>query len=95
VNLSTIAALVAILSLTLLAYSRVPRRHRRWVQLILLLPGAVLVIRWAAYRQAWLELGVSTGLSLLLILAWWLAVGRKLPPPHEGNIRVWTEEDPF
>ncbi len=94
-NLATIAALAFILFAISLAISRVPRRPRRWVFLLLGLPGAILLCRWAAYRGAWGELAVSAAAALVLRLAWWFLVGRRLPPPSEGDIRVWSKEDPF
>jgi hypothetical protein len=95
VNYGTLAALTGILTVTLIAYTRVPPRPRRWVQLLLLLPGTILLLRWAAYRMAWAELAAALAASLVLLWLWWTLVGRRLPAPHEGKIRVWTEEDPF
>ncbi|MGH2627001.1 MAG: hypothetical protein ACRDHY_10165 [Anaerolineales bacterium] len=94
-NLATIAALTVILFTISVAISRVPRRPRRWVLLLLGLPGAVLLYRWAAFRGAWGELAVSAIGGLVLLLAWWFLIGRRLPAASEGDIRVWTKEDPF
>ncbi|MGH2607120.1 MAG: hypothetical protein ACRDG5_11070 [Anaerolineales bacterium] len=94
-NLATIAAVTVILFAISAAISRLPPRPRRWVLLLLGLPGAIVLCRWAAYREAWPELVVSAAAALILRLIWWFLVGRRLPPPSEGDIRVWSKEDPF
>jgi hypothetical protein len=70
-----------------------PRVRRRLLLLALLLAG--LVYRWIAYRGAWRELAVAAVIALAALLVWWRIHGRRLPPPSEGQIRVWTPEDPF
>lgn len=94
-NLATIAALTVILFAISLAIVRLSPRPRRWVILLLGLPGVILLCRWASYRGAWGELAVSVAASLVLLFAWWRLVGRRLPGPSEGDIRVWSKEDPF
>lgn len=94
-NLATIAAVTVILFAISVAIARLPPRPRRWVLLLLGLPGAIVLCRWAAYRDAWPELAVSAAAALILRLLWWFLVGRRLPPPSEGSIRVWSKEDPF
>lgn len=94
-DLATIAALTAILSAVLAAMARLPRRPRRWALVLLGLPGVILLYRWAAYRGAWAELAVSAAASGLILLLWWRLIGRRLPAPSDGDIRVWTKEDPF
>jgi hypothetical protein len=69
---------------------------RRWVTVLtLLFPVIFFSIQWARYRDAWAELGVGTGIALMGMLAWWLLYGRKISPPEESSIRVWSEDDPF
>jgi hypothetical protein len=69
---------------------------QRWVTAITLLaPVIILSIRRARYRAACVELGIGSGLAMFGLLIWWSFYGRKLPPPKESSIRVWTEDDPF
>jgi hypothetical protein len=70
-------------------------RTRRWIFLILPLPTAVLVYRWVRYEGAWSELAVGIATGFIALLAWWILVGRRLPPPTGSSIRVWTKDDPF
>lgn len=94
-SIQTIVILCLSLFLSLLAVMRTYAR-RRWVTiLVLLVPVLFFSIRWARFRSAWLELGLGFGLALLGILLWWLLYGRRLSPPQESEIRVWTEDDPF
>lgn len=94
-NLGTIAALTGILLSFALAYLRLPPRPRRWIVILLGIPGLVLLCRWTSFRGAWPEAIVSFAASLLVLWIWWSRWGRHLPPPHAGNIRVWSKEDPF
>lgn len=91
-----VGMLTAILAGLSVALVRTVRRGRRR-RLIYLIPIVVafLVLRWAAYRQAWAELGLAALTSVVLCLVWWFAYGRRLPPPTDDNIRVWTKDDPF
>ncbi len=94
-NLQASAILVLAFFFSLLAVLRTYRR-RRWVTAsALLLPVLFFSVRWARYREAWLELASGIGIAILGILVWWVAYGRKIPPPQESSIRVWSEEDPF
>lgn len=94
-NIQTVLILGIALCLSLLAVIRTYPR-RRWVTaLVLLAPVIFFSIRWAKFRSAWLELGVGAAIALLVLLLWWFTIGRKLPPPEESSIRVWTEDDPF
>jgi hypothetical protein len=89
-NVLLLAGLMLMLALTTL---RVVARRRLLIALLLDLPMAVLLLRWAAYRGEWRELGaaaVGAGLALLL---WWLVYGRRLAAPRDDNIRVWTNDD--
>jgi len=78
-----------------LAVVRSVKRRRRRIMLFVPLPLAVLVCRWASYRQAWIELAAAVAISSAAVALWWLAYGRRLPPPSDDNIRVWTPNDPF
>jgi hypothetical protein len=90
------ALVVAAIFITLiLAVLRSEPRIRIWIFLLLILPGGVLSIRWAAFRDAWLEFAVGSGIGLLFVVLWWRIIGRKLPPPTGSQVRVWTEDDPF
>lgn len=78
-----------------LAVLRSVRTGRRRFLLLIPLLLAVVAWRWAAYRQAWWELGLSIAAAAVILLGWWRAYGRRLPPPSDDNIRVWTPDDPF
>ncbi len=94
-NLQTIFILCAAFFLCLIAVMRTYAR-RRWVTVIVLvLPTLIFSIRWARFRSAWSELFTGGGLAIACIVIWWFLYGRKLDPPKEDTIRVWTEEDPF
>jgi hypothetical protein len=91
-----VAFLTAIFCGLALALIRSVRRGRgRWLMYLIPVIVGVLAIRWAGYRQTWLELAVAVLLSSVICLAWWFGYGRRLPPPSDDNIRVWTKEDPF
>lgn len=70
-------------------------RARLWILILVGLPTLYFSLRWAAYRTAWGEWIFGAGTASLVLLGWWIMLGRNLPPPNEENIRVWTEEDPF
>ncbi len=91
----TVGLLGALLFVVTLAVLRSVPRLRRVIILVLPLPAGFLVYRWAAYRGAWRELGLAAALGLAALGLWWWAVGRRLPPPGESPIRVWTKDDPF
>ncbi len=94
-NFQTVVILAVALFLSLLAVLRT-YPQRRWVTaLVLLLPVGFFSIRWAGYRDAWAELGLGSGIAFAGVLLWWFTYGRKIPPPTESDIRVWSEEDPF
>lgn len=90
-NVSLIAASCLFLPIIFL---RVEKGVRWLIFALLILPAGVLFLRWAAYREAWLEMAVGAGIGFMLLGAWWLLVGRKLPPPR-SSIKVWTKDDPF
>ncbi|MEX0788362.1 MAG: hypothetical protein WD906_04850 [Anaerolineales bacterium] len=94
-NLGTIAALTGILLSFALAYLRLPSRPRRWIVILLGIPGSIFLCRWTTFRGTWAEAVISFVASLLILWIWWSRWGRLLPAPHAGNIRVWTKEDPF
>ncbi|HET7011409.1 MAG TPA: hypothetical protein VFI11_11600 [Anaerolineales bacterium] len=89
------ALLIAVLGLAVVVATirSVPRR-RFLIVLLLDLPLAVLLIRWAAYRLAWAELAVGLAGLVLAFGVWWAVHGRRLGPPREDNIRVYTQDDP-
>jgi hypothetical protein len=94
-DLQSISILSMAIFLSLLAVLRTYSR-RRWVTILaLLLPVIFFSVRWARYRSAWIELGIGTGIALLGLSAWWVLYGRKISPPKESSIRVWSEDDPF
>jgi hypothetical protein len=71
------------------------RRIRLWIFILVGLPTIVVTLRWANFRSAWLDLGVSIVLASAAIIIWWQVIGRHLSPPQESQIKVWTEDDPF
>jgi hypothetical protein len=90
------ALLIALLFLAVgFTIARSIARARLWILLLVGLPTLYFSLRWAAYRAAWGEWFFGVGMTSMVLLVWWIALGRKLPPPNEENIRVWTEEDPF
>ena len=91
-----IVTLTAIFTgLTVVLIRTVKKGRRRWMVALIPLVVVVLALRWASYRQAWAELGVAVVAAAVICLGWWFAYGRRLPPPTDDNIRVWTKEDPF
>ena len=90
----TILGLAALLFILAFVVVRSERHRRRWIVLLVPVPLVVLVVRWAIYRQAWLETGLALALAAFAFALWWIAIGRRLPPP-EDTIRVWTKDDPF
>ncbi len=85
-----IAALM--IGVSLLTLRSEPRRRSR-ILLLLPLPAVVLLIRWAVYRHAWAELGTAAALAVGGVTLWWLAIGRRLPPPSNSPIRVWDPKE--
>ena len=84
----TIFGLTALALLLLFLLLRVERRAL-WVVLVLLwLPAAVAVGRWADAGGHWPEVAVALAIALPLTLAWWLAIGRRLPAPSSDSIKV-------
>ncbi|MGD8633656.1 MAG: hypothetical protein PVF85_08820 [Anaerolineales bacterium] len=82
----------------LLAFAAVMRTipHRRFLTfLFLLLPLAIFSYRWSLFRGARMEWVIGLIGAIILLAIWWLAWGRRLPPPDDSNIRVWTKDDPF
>lgn len=94
VDWPTTILLAALLFLLGLVALRAEQGTRRWIILLLPVPAVYLIVRWAAYRQAWAEAGVAALLALLLLAAWWRLRGRHLPPAASST-RVWTKDDPF
>jgi len=94
VDWPTTILLATVLFLLGLVALRGERRLRRWIILLLPIPSVYLILRWAAYRQAWDEAGVAALLALTALGIWWRLRGRHLPPPA-SSIRVWSKDDPF
>jgi hypothetical protein len=87
-NWLTVFGLTALALLLLALLLRVERRAL-WVVLVLLwLPAGVAVSRWASTGGHWPEVAVALAIALPLTLAWWVAVGRKLPTPSSDSIKV-------
>jgi len=82
-------------TLALLALVRTVPKRRFVTVLFLVLPVLFLSMRWAAYRDSWGAWTFGFGVALLLAGAWWLSIGRRLPPAEDGTRRVWTKKDPF
>jgi hypothetical protein len=93
-NWQTVATLVVIFSGVAMLHIRTLARRRRTFLLLWLVVG-VLVYRWSNYRDSWDATWVAAGLSVAVLLIWWIAIGRRLPPPKDDNIRVWSKDDPF
>jgi membrane protein implicated in regulation of membrane protease activity len=94
-NWQNIFLLASGFSLLCLILIRSVRRIRLWIFILVGLPTLVLILRWASFRSAWLDLVISFVVAVAFILLWWRLYGRHLPPPHESQIKVWTEDDPF
>lgn len=94
VDWPTTVLLTVVMFLLGLVTLRSERRVRRWIILLLPVPTVYLIVRWAAYRGAWAEAGLSSLLGLTLLGLWWRLRGRRLPP-SASTTRVWTKDDPF
>lgn len=75
-------------------FLRSEKRAKKIIALFITVPVLVLIVRWANFRQAWIEVLSALALAMLGILFWWFLVGRKLPPA-EPEIRVWEKDKPF
>jgi hypothetical protein len=84
----TIFGLTALALLLLALLMRVERRALWMVLLLLWLPAGLAVSRWASTGGHWPEVAVALAIALPLTLAWWLAIGRRLPTPTSDNIKV-------
>ncbi|MGD8822014.1 MAG: hypothetical protein PVG63_02845 [Anaerolineales bacterium] len=91
-NVFLLAGGISLLTLVLL---RTVPKIRFWIFVLVALPTAVLILRWASFRSAWGDLAASLGIAAGLVLLWWYTYGRHLPPPQESQIKVWTKDDPF
>ena len=84
--------LTAVALVLLFAMLRVERRAL-WVVLVLLvLPGGIAIGRWASVGGHWGETALALAIALPLTLAWWLAIGRRLPAPTSDSIKVWGRD---
>ena len=87
--------LISLLGMALAVATARSIPRRRWMILLLLdLPLLVLLVRWASFRRAWLELVTGLVASGAAYGVWWLLHGRRLGPPRDDNIRVVTQDDP-
>jgi branched-subunit amino acid ABC-type transport system permease component len=92
-NTGNLLVLTAIFSLVLLALQRTERK-RLWVTaLVLLLPTAYLVYRWAIYRGQVEETLAAAGAAMVFNLLFWLIYGRRRPPASSDAIDVLGMED--
>jgi hypothetical protein len=94
-NWETGIVLAGLLFIVALVVIRSEPRMRGWLFLLLPVPTAVLVYRWVKYENTWTELGFGVGVAAVGVFTWWMAVGRRLPPPTGSTTRVWTKDDPF
>lgn len=96
-RMDILSAVVIGLAITvaLLAVLRTVPKRRFLTILLLLGPLVVFSYRWSLYRQAQTEWIYGVAGGLILTLLWWVFWGRRLPPPDDSTIRVWTKEDPF
>lgn len=90
-----IAALSVLFAAMAIAFLRSVITRRRRSLWLLTLPAFFFACRWAGYRDRWTELGLAALLAAAAVGIWWFAYGRRLPPPSDDNIRVWTKDDPF
>lgn len=90
-----VAALAVLFALTAIALFRSVITRRRRALWLLLIPLGLFTLRWAIYRSHWAELGLGVLFATVAVVVWWFAYGRRLPPPTDDNIRVWTKDDPF
>ena len=94
-NWQNVLLLAGGMTLLCLVLIRSVRKVRMWISILVGLPTVVLILRWANYRSAWADLAVAILAASILLFSWWQLYGRRLPPPKESQIKVWTEEDPF
>lgn len=87
-NWLTVFGLTALLLVMLAFLLRVERRALWLVVVLVWLPAAYAIWRWASSAGHWPEVAVSLAIALPLTLAWWLAIGRRLPPPSSDSITV-------
>jgi hypothetical protein len=84
---------LTLLSLVIIFMALRVERGRVWlVVLLLVLPGAIAVGRWASVGGHWPEVAVGVAIAGLIAGAWWLAGGRRLARPTSDNIKVWGQE---
>lgn len=93
-NWESLLLLIGLFTFMALVVIRAEKRARKIVILVLPAPILFFIIRWANYRDTWVELGIALASSGFLVLLWWFIRGRSLPKV-ESSIRVWDKEDPF
>jgi hypothetical protein len=94
-NWQNVLLLASGFSLLALVLLRSVPKIRLWIFILVALPTTVLIVRWANFRSAWGDLAAALGAAIVILLVWWFAYGRHLPPPQESQIKVWTKDDPF
>jgi hypothetical protein len=77
------------------AVQRTLPKRRFLTFILLLLPLTIFSYRWSLYRDARMEWYMGVASAILIFGFWWIIWGRKLPPPDDSSIRVWTKDDPF
>jgi hypothetical protein len=84
---------LTLLSLVIIFMSLRVERRALWLVLVLLVaPGVLLVGRWASTGGHWDDVLVGLGIAAVIVGAWWLAGGRRLPRPSSDNIKVWGQD---
>jgi len=92
-NVPNLLTLSVIFTLMLLIVQRAEAKRRSVVGAVLLLPSLYLIYRWGVYRQQLPVVLVSIAVGLTLNVVFWLAYGRKHPPPSSDEITVIGMED--
>lgn len=90
---STIAILAILIAGLMILWSRIPSKIRLPAVVVVYFPGTLLILKWTQFREAWMEFGIALLISIAAFLAWWFALGRKLPQPKESQIVVITEDE--
>ena len=94
-NIQSLLLIAGGFFIAFLVVIRTVRSRRLFPILVLLAPMFVISLRWAAYRNTWAEWILGFAASILGLVIWWLAYGRKLGPARSSSIKVWSEDEPF
>ncbi len=87
-------ALGLTVALCIIAFFRL-RTEKRRVQVtnwLVVYPGAVMIFLYAWFFSKWMEVGSAVVAMAIIVGVWWVAYGRRLPPPTSDNIKVWGQE---